>query len=83
MYELVTWREISGRPDPLSALSSAAGSAGVTPRQGLTPLHFSAQPKPCLTQKHTPNTPSHPFTPPNHLFDNPSTHPLYHKTRLR
>jgi len=32
--------------------------------QGPTLVHFSAQPKPCLTQQHTLHTPQHPFTPP-------------------
>jgi len=31
--------------------------------QGLTLVHFLAQPEPFLTQKHTPNTPNTPFHP--------------------
>jgi len=41
------------------------GGGGVVARyQGLTLVHFSAQSKPCLPQKHTLNTPWQPLTSP-------------------
>ena len=50
-------------------------------RQGLTPVHFSAQPEPFLKQKHTLHTlhtlhtPSHPLTPPKRPLNTPETTP--------
>jgi hypothetical protein len=49
--------------------------------QGLTLVHFSAQPKLCLTRTHTLYTPKQPLTTPKQPLHNPSTHPLYHKKR--
>jgi hypothetical protein len=43
-------------------------------RQGLTLVHFSAQPEPFLTQNAhctPPDTPSHPLTSPKHPLNNP------------
>jgi hypothetical protein len=46
------------------SLDRVAAAAGAAPgRQGLTLVHFSAQPKPCLPQTRTLNTPQHPLTP--------------------
>ena len=46
--------------------------------QGLTLVHFSAQPEPFLTQntlRTTPDTPSYPLTHPKHPLNNPQMHP--------
>jgi hypothetical protein len=67
-----------GRRVPLDFSTSRSGDG-----QGLTFVHFSAQPKPCLPQEYTLNTPSHPSTPTKLPPDSPSTHPLYHKRCLR
>jgi hypothetical protein len=70
------------------ALSAAAASpvsrhvaraaAASAASQGLTRVHLSAQPEPCLTYKntlHTLNTPYHPL---NTGYTTPYPHPLSH-----
>ena len=51
--------------------------------QGLTLVHFSAQPEPFLSQKHTLNTPYPPLRPIKHPVNNPLMHPLSRSKRLR
>jgi len=75
---------------PLLAAPSAAVAAGVdvtvtglTPGlQGLTLVHFSAQPEPFVTQKRTLNIPYQPLTPRKHLVSTPSMHTLSRRKRL-
>jgi len=68
-----TWQAL-----PLSALYSSWSwhrsknvPAMAAVHHGLTLVHFSAQPKPCLTQKHTIHTPKHPLTPPKQPLNSP------------
>jgi len=60
----------------LNGVGRTVTRLGVSLRQGLTLVHYSAQLEPFLTQKrtlHTPNTPCHPL-------NNPSTPPKQHLT---
>jgi len=54
-------------------------SSPPTSRQGLTLVHFSAQPEPFRTQ----NTPRIPPNTSLHPLHNPKVHPLSHRKRLR
>ena len=54
-----------------------SGVRGGGDGQGLTLVHFSAQPEPYLTQTHTLNTSQYPRAP---LY-NPYKHPLSHRKR--
>jgi hypothetical protein len=51
-------------------------------RQGLTLVHFSAQPEPFLTLQYNLNTLNTPYTPPIHPLNIPCAHPLPHETHL-
>jgi len=51
--------------------------------QGLTLVHFSAQPGPFLTQSHTQNTLNTPKHPLKYPENNPCAQPLSHEKRLR
>ena len=73
---------VPGTP-PREGGAAAVPRSGPTPGQGLTLVPISAQPQPCLTQRHTLNTLEHPFTPPKHPLDNPSAHPLCQKKSSR
>ena len=50
--------------------SAAMDSTMSSSHQGLTLVHFSAQPEPFLTQN-TPYTPSYPLTSPKHPLNSP------------
>jgi hypothetical protein len=58
---------------PVSQLAACFGGAPAA-NQGLTLVHFSAQPEPFLTQIH-PVHPKHPLTPPQHPLNTPYTIP--------
>jgi len=62
-------------PDPDPAASAPSGSL----KQGLTLVHFSAQPEPFLTQ----NTPEYPLTPLENPPNTPCVQLLTHSKRLR
>ena len=51
--------------------------------QGLTLVHYSAQPQPLLSQTHTQITPYYSLTSPKHPLNNLATRPLSHRKRLR
>jgi len=57
--------------------------AATDPRQGLSLVHFSAQPEPFLTQNTSSPSPNTPQTPPKHPLYFPYMHPLSHSKRLR
>ena len=59
------------------------GPAVLAIHQGLTLVHFSAQPELFLTQKHTRRTHSQSLTPDKHPLNNPEMHPLSQSKRLR
>ena len=50
-------------------------------RQGLTLVHFSAQPEPFLPRKHPLTPPDTPWTLSEHPVNNPLPHPLSHEKR--
>jgi len=66
-------RRHRGDPPPRCRCRRRFGRAPTWPssRQGLTLVHFSAQPKPCLTQTHTLHTPTRPLTPPKQPLNAP------------
>ena len=53
-----------------------------TMRQGLTLVHFSAQPELFLTQNTAYTSPNTPYIPPTHPLNNPYMHPLSYRKRL-
>ena len=70
----MTWRALSTRPYAAAERIGVTAEPEITEReltgnsrQGLTLVHFSAQPEPFLTHEttlHTLNTPSHPLNTP-------------------
>jgi hypothetical protein len=76
----LTWSGIPGGVTPPQ--SNAGESKSTAPsHQGLTRVHFSAQPQPLMTQN-TPFTLYYPLIPPKHRLNNPLLHPLSNSKRL-
>jgi len=70
---------LSASSASFSRSTSARAPARSLSSQGLTLVHFSAQPEPFLTE----DIPQNPANIPLHPLKNPEMHPLSHRKRLR